>query len=129
MAQLLLEARAKVDAKDYVTAPCALASLTVIPVILAGQFGYTPLYYAVISKHCRVAEVLLAGGADAGMSDYVSAHLAPFVLLIWALGRTQNGQTALDRATQLKHEAMVKVMESAASKKRLSAGSWFHRAR
>lgn len=125
MAQLLLEARAKVDAKDYVTAPCALASLTVI---LAGKFGYTPLYYAVISKHCRVAEVLLAGGADAGMSDYVSAHLAPFLLLIWDLGRAQNGQTALDKATQLRHEAMVKVMESAAAKKSLLAGSWFHSA-
>ena len=73
MAQLLLEARAKVDAKDYVMAPCERSlSLTVI---LAEQFGYTPLYYAVISKHCRVAEVLLAGGADTEMSDYVSAHL------------------------------------------------------
>ena len=54
-------------------APCEHSlSLTVI---LVGQFGYTPLYYAVISKHCRVAEVLLAGGADTEMSDYVSAHI------------------------------------------------------
>ena len=97
---------------------CSLAAAD--GVLVGGQKGQTSLHKAASSNQCKVAEILVAAGADLNAEEIVAVRTScSLVAVDSVLVGGQDGQplcTGPNWAPYRKHQDMVKLLEAAGAR-------------